>query len=651
MKKLFLCTCNKTLDKALDFSRIEKEMRRVFDSVETHDCLCLKEGLTFLSEKISQEDYAVLGACSSQIIGVPIAKSIDSNSIQIVPIREHVAWAHEGDQVALANKAIVLLSDASVRIDHMEEPSEVSDEVVNHVLVVGGGLSGLRVAIDLKNLGTYVTLLEPLGHSDEFYLENSRFMADFETVQKETKKLLKSLKGVKRIKGELVKVTGSIGAFETIMRDQDGGENNLTCGSIVIATGAEYYMPPISKTCRFGKSDRSVTLTSLLAEVKRKGRRRILLAIETMRPLSRVEGSHLLRSATLLANEGNTIILAHSDIRTEDEDLYRAARESGVLFIRGTLENVKENDDGLTCRLENPLESKVRTFEIDIIAVCQFVGPAGNTSRIADILQLDLNEFGFIKTRYSKMKPVQTSRRGVYLAGNTKMPMGLSDAMASAQNAALEAYKIVRSPIKRKGWIPVIDDEECDVCKACTEACPNDALRFLDEKIIHIPSHCEFCGICVSVCPTRAIEFQSFKKEGLLLRIETISETHKRFEGDAPFTLVYACSECANASIDQAGFAGKEYSLHTYVMQFPCAGMISPIELLKGLVVGAERVIVAHCPPGGCHHQTGDHISELNVELTRNLLKEIGQDPERVRATYMIAALPNRMQEEVGANE
>jgi hypothetical protein len=35
------------------------------------------------------------------------------------------------------------------------------------------------------------------------------------------------------------------------------------------------------------------------------------------------------------------------------------------------------------------------------------------------------------------------------------------------------------------------------------------------------------------------------------------------------------------------------------------------------------------------------------VEFTQNLLTSIGQDPNRVKATYMIAALPNKMQEEV----
>jgi coenzyme F420-reducing hydrogenase delta subunit/NAD-dependent dihydropyrimidine dehydrogenase PreA subunit len=246
------------------------------------------------------------------------------------------------------------------------------------------------------------------------------------------------------------------------------------------------------------------------------------------------------------------------------------------------------------------------------------------------------------------MKPVQTSKRGIYIAGNAKTPMNLNDALASASNASLEVFKTLIAEGERKGWIPVIDDEQCDVCEACVNVCPNDALRREEDLIKHVPMNCEFCGICVSACPTRAIEFQSHKKDSWFTRIEAIAANHKKLEGKTPFKLIYACSECANASIDQAGFTGKGYPTGTYVIQFPCAGMVSPIEILKGLVVGAEQVIVAHCPPDGCHHQNGDHLSELVVKFTQDMLTSIGQDPSRVKATYMIAALPNKMQEEVG---
>jgi heterodisulfide reductase subunit A-like polyferredoxin/coenzyme F420-reducing hydrogenase delta subunit len=651
VKKLFLCTCNKTINKTVDFSKIEKELEKTFDAIETLDSLCLEEGLVRLRQSVSNDDQVAIGACSSQIIEIPVKQKLKNNLISFVPVREHIAWVHPDDSKSATNKTIVLLTDAALQLDYMESPAEFNDNMIERVLIIGGGIAGLKAASDLRMLGIGVTLLEPPGQNDEKYYEDSLFMSDHDTLVQMLKTLHGSLAGVEQAQGHVQQITGQMGSYTITWKDSAGNLTTQDYGAIIVATGTRQYLPGIAKKCRFGKSERVLTLRNLVTGLGKKGAKKIstiLIMTDTDAEMSPVEGSHLLRMAEMLASQGNTVFVAHSDIRTDDENLYRKARDSGVIFVRGALKKVKENDSGLTCLIENRLESMVRELTVDTIAISQMVGPASDTARLAAVLNIEYDDMGFIKTRYSKMKPVQTSRRGIFIAGGAKTPMSLPQALTSAQNAVLEAFKVVRSPLKRSGWTPVIDDERCDVCKACITACPNDALRLLEGKVIHIPVHCEFCGICVSSCPTRAIEFQSHSKESWFSRLEEIAKTHNRLERDRPFTLVYACSECANASIDQAGFTGKGYPSGTYVLQFPCAGMVSPIEILKGLVVGAERVIVAHCPLGGCHHQSGDRLSELVVQLTREMLREIGQDPDRVRATYMIAAMPEKMQKEVG---
>jgi heterodisulfide reductase subunit A len=651
VKKLFLCTCNNTINKTVDFSKIEKELGKTFDAIETLDSLCLEEGLVRLRQSVSDDDQVAIGACSSQIIEIPVKQMLKNNLISFVPVREHVAWVHPDDSKSATNKAIVLLADAALQLDYMESPAEFNDNMIERVLIIGGGIAGLKAASDLQMLGVGVTLLEPPGQNDEKYYEDSLFMSDGETLVQMLKTLHESLAGVEQAQGHVQEIAGQMGSYSITWKDSAGNLTTQDYGAIIVATGTQQYLPGIAKKCRFGKSERVLTLQNLVTGSGKKGAKKastILIVTDPDAEMSPVEGSHLLRMAEMLASQGNTVFVSHSDIRTDDENLYRKARDSGVIFVRSTLKQVKENDSGLTCLIENRLESMVRELTVDTVAISQMVGPASDIARLATALSIECDDMGFIKTRYSKIKPVQTSRRGIFIAGGAKTPMSLPHVLTSAQNAVLEAFKVVRSPLKRSGWTPVIDDERCDVCKACITACPNDALRLLEDKVIHIPVHCEFCGICVSSCPTRAIEFQSHSKESWFSRLEKIAKTHSRLERDRPFTLVYACSECANASIDQAGFTGKGYPAGTYVLQFPCAGMVSPVEILKGLVVGAERVIVAHCPPGGCHHQSGDHLSELVVQLTREMLREIGQDPDRVRATYMIAAMPEKMQKEVG---
>jgi len=650
MKKLILCTCNKTLTKWLDFSRIEKEIGGTFQEVHVHDSLCLEEGLAFLDSEVSKDDTVVIGACTSQIIGVPLAKRLKSELVSYVPLREHVAWVHKDNPKSATNKALVLLNDAAIHVDFLEPQTEVETQMEKKVLIIGGGIAGLKVASDLLKLGIEVTLLEPPEFSSKDYLEKNQFMAEKSHLKGIVKDLTAGSKGAKKISGSITKLGGRAGLYSVSLKHESGKEEEILVGAIVLATASEHSPPSIAKMCHHGKSDQTILISELaeaIAKQPAKDNKTIFVAQDPSYHDGSAAGSYLLREVTLAAEKGNTVIVAHSDIYTKDENLYRAARKAGAIFVRGSLEKVSKKKKQLICRLENTLESQVREFAVDYLVLQTKLKPWSGTKRVADTLGLDLDENGFINTRYAKMKPVQTSKRGIFIAGNAKAPMNLNDALASASNASLEIYKNLIADGQRKGWIPVVDEEPCDLCEACVKACPNDALRVEGDKIKHIPMHCEFCGICVSACPTRAIEFQSHSKDSWLTRIDAIAKNHKKLEGKEPFSLVYACSECANASIDQAGFAGKGYPTGSYVIQFPCAGMVSPIEILKGLVVGAEQIVVAHCPPGGCHHQTGDHLSELVVKFTQDMLKSIGQDPDRVKATYMIAALPNKMQEEV----
>ena len=63
-----------------------------------------------------------------------------------------------------------------------------------------------------------------------------------------------------------------------------------------------------------------------------------------------------------------------------------------------------------------------------------------------------------------------------------------------------------------KGTI-IVDEDLCKACELCIEACPQDVIALLLEKITprgYHPAHlfkdgCTGCGICAIVCPEAAI--------------------------------------------------------------------------------------------------------------------------------------------------
>jgi NAD-dependent dihydropyrimidine dehydrogenase PreA subunit len=51
-----------------------------------------------------------------------------------------------------------------------------------------------------------------------------------------------------------------------------------------------------------------------------------------------------------------------------------------------------------------------------------------------------------------------------------------------------------------------IDQQRCDGCAACMDACNVGAIYLVDKKAYIDQSLCTLCGICIEVCPVQAIQ-------------------------------------------------------------------------------------------------------------------------------------------------
>ena len=68
-------------------------------------------------------------------------------------------------------------------------------------------------------------------------------------------------------------------------------------------------------------------------------------------------------------------------------------------------------------------------------------------------------------------------------------------------------------------WVPVIDDEKCNKCKKCIQACGFNALSFRfgtmedgsDDRIVVREEMCAGCGVCVSNCPQEAMNLKKVR--------------------------------------------------------------------------------------------------------------------------------------------
>jgi coenzyme F420-reducing hydrogenase delta subunit len=72
------------------------------------------------------------------------------------------------------------------------------------------------------------------------------------------------------------------------------------------------------------------------------------------------------------------------------------------------------------------------------------------------------------------------------------------------------------------------------------------------------------------------------------------------------------------------------YPSNIKVIQVPCTGRVDILHLLKAIEDGADGVYVAGCLEGECHFLTGNLKARKRVEYVKQVLKELGIEPERV---------------------
>lgn len=109
-----------------------------------------------------------------------------------------------------------------------------------------------------------------------------------------------------------------------------------------------------------------------------------------------------------------------------------------------------------------------------------------------------------------------------------------------------------------------------------------------------------------------------------------------------PLILAFCCHYCAYSAADLAGSMRLQYPSNIRVLRLPCTGKIEPNQILSAFEQGVDGVMVAGCLEGGCHFLEGNLRARRRVERVKQLLQEIGLEPERVEMFNLSSAEGSR---------
>lgn len=108
--------------------------------------------------------------------------------------------------------------------------------------------------------------------------------------------------------------------------------------------------------------------------------------------------------------------------------------------------------------------------------------------------------------------------------------------------------------------------------------------------------------------------------------------------GFEPKIIVFCCNWCSYAGADLAGTSRLKIKPQFRVIRTMCSGRVDPTLILYALNKGADGVMVAGCHPGECHYNAGNYKAERRIMLLKEMLPQLGIEPERVRLEWISAS-------------
>lgn len=123
----------------------------------------------------------------------------------------------------------------------------------------------------------------------------------------------------------------------------------------------------------------------------------------------------------------------------------RGAMEAGVQYIRSRVaEVVEDRDHNPVIWYEDTKAREVRSLPVDLVVLSTACEPSAGVKQLAEIVGVELNDFGFIKT--NPFQPLDTSRQGVFVCGCAQSPMDIPESVAQASSAAARAAQVLSRP-------------------------------------------------------------------------------------------------------------------------------------------------------------------------------------------------------------
>jgi len=512
-------------------------------------------------EKGDVERVVVIGGnpkfYESSFLKLGISAAMNPYLFSVANIRDQ-ALLMETDAEGALEKAKEIMMKA-VRMASLLKPIETDSLPLKpEVLVLGGGIVGISISLELARSGIRVVLVEKGerlgGRALELRTFYNRPVEVHKWIDEKISEVNKTSNITVLTQAELKALEGHLGRFQARVKMTDGGVTAFSPSVIVVATGYETRHEATGiyghkRIVAFPEMERLLAVAGAedfqpLQPLQWEGKpvQTVTYLLDEVNQDIKVDSINTIKQSLALQETFQCqVAVLCKDVKVSTdgmERLYRRAREKGVLFFKYE-EAPKLSIVNGQIRIDVKDTAAIRKEEqwpvsilSDLVVVSEAFVSAPEAEHLSRILRLHLGNRGFLMEDNPQLLRVRSNRRGIFVAGGCRFPQEVSESLIEARAVAQEVVALLA-----KGAYPYdlavaeVDPKKCAVCYTCPRLCPHSAItveKYAERNIYAPPGAtggitwwaakvdpvaCYGCGICVAECPAKAITFRHLTDE------------------------------------------------------------------------------------------------------------------------------------------
>ncbi|MFZ5858691.1 MAG: CoB--CoM heterodisulfide reductase iron-sulfur subunit A family protein [Chloroflexota bacterium] len=166
---VYTCYCGGNISHTVKCEQVAKVMETQPDVVvsRTNMSLCSDAGQSQIEQDIKElgVNRVVIGACAPSLHeatfrGTVMRAGLNPYLYHHIGLREQDSWVHTCDCDGATCKAMHLMASGIAKARHLQPLEPIRLEAEKQALVIGGGVAGLRAALDIASQGLRVVLVE-----------------------------------------------------------------------------------------------------------------------------------------------------------------------------------------------------------------------------------------------------------------------------------------------------------------------------------------------------------------------------------------------------------------------------------------------------------------------------------------------------------